>query len=68
MTNLGGTLYVLCLRHVGPGIPGPRPVSQAELRAAFEPNGGRSIVAIDPDTIETNFDPPGTGLIEDRRR
>ena len=39
----GTTLYVLCFSDVGPGPHGPHPVSQDELRAAFDGGGGWSV-------------------------
>lgn len=54
VTEYGGTLYVLCLSDVGPDI-GPHPVSHDELNAAFQPSGGWSVAAIDPDRIQTRF-------------
>ena len=49
-----GTLYVLCFSDIGPD-PGPHPVAQDELRAAFQPSNGWSIAAIEPDRIRTRF-------------
>jgi SAM-dependent methyltransferase len=62
----GGTLYVLCFSDAGPDS-GPHPVSQEELRAAFNPNaeptGGSStgwnIASIQPDRILTRFQERG---------
>jgi SAM-dependent methyltransferase len=54
VTEHGGTLYVLCFRDEGPDI-GPHPVSQDELRAAFDPGSGWNVVAIDPDRVQTRF-------------
>jgi SAM-dependent methyltransferase len=56
VTSPGGTLYVLCFRDVEPEIAGPHPVSQEELRAAFERNGGWSVVSVSPDLIQTRLD------------
>jgi len=39
VTEQGGTLYVLCFSDAGPGT-GPHPVSQDELRAAFDTSSG----------------------------
>jgi SAM-dependent methyltransferase len=46
-----GVLYVLCFRDDGPD-PGPHPVREAELRAAFD---GWDIVAIERDRLQTRF-------------
>ena len=54
VTEHDGTLYVLCFSDVGPET-GPHPVSQEELRAAFNPSNGWDIVAIEPDRVQTNF-------------
>jgi SAM-dependent methyltransferase len=47
-----GTLYVLCFSDEGPDT-GPHPVSQEELRAAF--NDGWHIVAIEAARVQTRF-------------
>jgi hypothetical protein len=39
VTEHDGTLYVLCFSDDGPDT-GPHPVSQEELRAAFNPTNG----------------------------
>jgi len=49
-----GTLYVLCFSDQGPD-PGPHPVTQEELRAAFNPGNGWNVAAIKPDRIQTRF-------------
>jgi SAM-dependent methyltransferase len=54
VTEHGATLYVLCFSDEGPET-GPHPVSQQELRAAFNPSSGWDVVAIRPDRIETRF-------------
>jgi len=54
VTELGGTLYVLCFSDVGDGT-GPHPVPREELRAAFSPGNGWNIVAIEPDRIQTRY-------------
>lgn len=54
VTECDGTVYVLCLSDVGPDI-GPHPVSHDELSAAFQPSGGWSVAAIEPDRILTRF-------------
>jgi SAM-dependent methyltransferase len=54
VTENDGTVYVLCFSDVGPET-GPHPISQKELRAAFNPSNGWNIVAIQPDRVETTF-------------
>jgi SAM-dependent methyltransferase len=51
-TERDGVLYVLCFADVGPD-PGPHPVGQQELRAAFNLGSGWTVAAIDPDRIQT---------------
>jgi ubiquinone/menaquinone biosynthesis C-methylase UbiE len=59
VTRPGGHLYVLCFRDVGPDLAGPHPVSQEELRAAFERRGGWSVVSVSPDEIQMTFNAQG---------
>jgi SAM-dependent methyltransferase len=54
VTERGGTLYVLCFSDAGPET-GPHPVSERELRAAFDASMGWNIAAIRPERIETRF-------------
>ncbi len=54
VTRHDGTLYVLCFSDEGPDT-GPHPISQEELRAAFNPGTGWNAVAIKPDRIQTRF-------------
>lgn len=54
VTELDGTLYVLCFSGDGPDT-GPHPVDQEELRAAFNPGCGWKTAAIEPDRIQTRF-------------
>jgi len=54
VTEQHGTLYVLCFSDHGPET-GPHPISQEELRAAFNPSNGWEIVAIEPDQLQTRF-------------
>jgi SAM-dependent methyltransferase len=54
VTEHGGRLYVLCFSDEGPDI-GPHPVSQDELRTAFDPGNGWNVVAIEPDRVQTRF-------------
>jgi SAM-dependent methyltransferase len=49
-----GTLYVLCFSDDGPDT-GPHPVSEEELKAAFNPGRGWNVAAIEPDRIQTRF-------------
>jgi SAM-dependent methyltransferase len=54
VTAHDGTLYVLCFSDDGPDT-GPHPISQEELRAAFNPSNGWSVAAIEPDRLQTRF-------------
>ncbi len=54
VTKHDGTLYVLCFSDQGPDT-GPHPVTQEELRAAFNPRYGWNLAAIQPDRVETRF-------------
>jgi SAM-dependent methyltransferase len=54
VTQNDGTLYVLCFSDDGPET-GPHPISQEELRAAFNPGNGWNVVAIEPDRVQTNY-------------
>jgi SAM-dependent methyltransferase len=54
VTEHDGTLYVLCFSDDGPD-PGPHPVSQQELRAAFNPSTGWKVAAIEPDRVQTSY-------------
>jgi SAM-dependent methyltransferase len=58
VTEHDATLYVLCFRDDGPDT-GPHPVSQDELRAAFNSDSGWNIAAIEPDRVETRFHADG---------
>jgi SAM-dependent methyltransferase len=49
-----GSLYVLCFSDEGPD-PGPHPVRRDELRAAFRPDHGWNVIAIEPERIESNY-------------
>jgi len=59
MMSRGGSLYVLCFSDAGPGTCGPHPISQEELRAAFEHGGGWSVASVEPNRIQTRFDAQG---------
>jgi ubiquinone/menaquinone biosynthesis C-methylase UbiE len=54
VTEPDGTLYVLCFSDEGPDT-GPHPVTQQELRAAFNPDTGWNVAAIEADRIRTRF-------------
>ncbi len=54
VTGRGGHVYVLCFSDVG-SDPGPHPVSEEELRSAFNSNGDWSVASISPDRVETRF-------------
>ena len=58
VTRHDGTLYVLCFSDDGPE-PGPHPVRQEELRAAFTPGNGWIVAAIEPDRIQTRYHDDG---------
>ncbi|MBE3014556.1 class I SAM-dependent methyltransferase [Microbispora sp. NEAU-D428] len=58
VTEPGGTLYVLCFSDDGPDT-GPHPVSRDELGAAFAPGNGWSVVAIEPDRVQTRYHDDG---------
>jgi SAM-dependent methyltransferase len=54
VTAPGGTLYVLCFSDEGPE-PGPHPVGQDELRAAFDRGAGWEVAAVEPSRVSTRF-------------
>jgi ubiquinone/menaquinone biosynthesis C-methylase UbiE len=54
VTEHDGTLYVLCFSDNGPET-GPHPISQEELRAAFNPSTGWNVASIEPDRIQTRY-------------
>jgi SAM-dependent methyltransferase len=58
VTARGGQLHLLCFSDIGPDT-GPHPVSQQELRAAFERSGGWSVASIEPDRCQTRFHAEG---------
>ena len=58
VTEHDGTLYVLCFSDDGSDT-GPHPISQEELRAAFNFSNGWDIVAVKPDRIQTRFHDDG---------
>jgi SAM-dependent methyltransferase len=54
VTERAGALYVLCFSDVGPD-PGPHPISQEGLRAAFNPGSGWNVIAIEPTRVQTRY-------------
>src|ERR671937_274961 len=54
VTEHDAILYVLCFSDDGPDT-GPHPISQEELRAAFNPSSGWNLAAIEPDRIQTRY-------------
>ncbi len=54
VTKHDGTVYVLCFSDEGPA-PGPHPVRQKELTAAFSPDNGWNVLAIESERIETRY-------------
>ena len=54
VTKLDGTLYVLCFSDEGPEA-GPHPISQEDLRAAFDSRNGWNVVSIAPDRIHSRY-------------
>jgi SAM-dependent methyltransferase len=54
VTEPDATLHVLCFSDVGRDA-GPHPVSEEELRAAFDPSAGWHVVAIEPERVHTRF-------------
>jgi len=60
VTERGATVYVLCFSDVGPGAVGPHPISQEELRAAFDSSRGWNVATIAPERLETRLDAEAT--------
>jgi SAM-dependent methyltransferase len=58
VTEHGGTLYVVCFSDDGP-VTGPHPVSQEELRAAFNAGNGWDVAAIEPDRLHSRYNDDG---------
>ena len=54
VTEPGGTLYVLCFSDAAPDTV-PHPISQNDLRAAFNPSTGWQVAAIEADRVHTTF-------------
>jgi hypothetical protein len=57
VTEPGATLFVLCFRDGTAETEGPHPVSEADLRAAFAPENGWRLTALEKSQIEVTFDP-----------
>ena len=53
-TRTDGTLNLWCFREDG-NDTGPHPISEDELRAAFDATRGWKIAAIEPDRLQTRF-------------
>ncbi len=58
VTSRGGNVYLLCFSDGGPDT-GPHPVSQDELRQAFDRPGGWSVASVSPARIQTRFNAQG---------
>jgi SAM-dependent methyltransferase len=58
VTEQDGTLYVLCFSDDGPAT-GPHPLTQEELRAAFNTRNGWNVASIEPDRIQTRYHDDG---------
>jgi SAM-dependent methyltransferase len=54
VTEHDGTLYVLCFSDAAPDTV-PHPISQSDLRSAFNPSTGWKIAAIEADRVLTTF-------------
>ena len=54
VTEHDGSLYVLCFSDDGPD-PGPHPVSEDALRAAFNPGTGWTVAALEPERLLTRY-------------
>lgn len=54
VTKRDGTLYVLCFSDEGPDL-GPHPISREKIRAAFTPDSGWHVVAIEAERLQTRF-------------
>lgn len=54
VTDPAATLYVLCFSDAAPDTV-PHPISQNDLRAAFNPTAGWQIAAIESDRVHTTF-------------
>jgi SAM-dependent methyltransferase len=54
VTKSHGTLYVLCFSDVGDDV-GPHPVTEEELRAAFDVDTGWRVDAVEADRVQTRY-------------
>jgi SAM-dependent methyltransferase len=54
VTERDGTLYVLCFSDGGPDT-GPHPVSEEELRSAFNPGSGWEVANIESERVHTRY-------------
>jgi SAM-dependent methyltransferase len=54
VTEAGGAVHLLCFSDMGPDA-GPHPVSRSDLEAAFSPNRGWTVVALQQERIYTRF-------------
>ncbi|HET7550463.1 MAG TPA: class I SAM-dependent methyltransferase [Gemmatimonadaceae bacterium] len=54
VTEYDGTLYVLCFSDAAPDTV-PHPISQSDLRAAFNPSTEWKIASIEADRVHTTF-------------
>ena len=54
VTEHDGSLHVLCFSDDGPD-PGPHPVSEDALRAAFHPGTGWTVAALEPERLLTRY-------------
>jgi ubiquinone/menaquinone biosynthesis C-methylase UbiE len=59
VTGRGGHVYVLCFSDADPDATGPHPISQEELRAAFQRSSGWTVAHVGADRIRTRFDAQG---------
>jgi SAM-dependent methyltransferase len=55
VTGRGGHLHVLCFSDAGAESAGPHPVTEEELRAAFERSRDWSVASVSPDRLQTRF-------------
>jgi SAM-dependent methyltransferase len=54
VTEHAGTLYVLCFSDVAPDTV-PHPISERDLRAAFNPTTGWRVAALEAERVHTTF-------------
>ena len=57
-TKRGGLLYVLCFSDIGADV-GPHPVSEADLRAAFDSDDRWEVASIEGERVGTRFHDAG---------